>query len=126
MSLEIILSLFEDIKEAIQRINRRFKNIKIPFDFLKDEDGVTSYDAIAMRLQIIGESLKKVDKLDKNFLDKYPEIEWNKIKRMRDFISHHYNEMDEVEVYSVCKTDLPQLEKVVDNIIKNINAEGIF
>lgn len=126
MSLEIILSLFEDIKEAIRIINRRFDKIKIPKDFLKDDDGLTSYDAISMRLQLIGESLKKVDKLDKNFLNRYPEIEWHKIKRMRDFISHHYNEMDEVEVYSVCKTDLPQLEKVVDKIIQDINAEGIF
>jgi uncharacterized protein with HEPN domain len=126
MSIEIILSLFEDIKHAIRIINRRFSRIKIPHDFMKDDDGLTNYDAISMRLRIIGEALKKVDKLDKNFLDKYPQIEWYKIKRMRDFISHHYNEMDEVEVYSVCKTDIPQLEEVVDKIIKDINAEGII
>ena len=75
MSLEIILSLFEDIKEAIELINQRAEDIDSPADFLGDNDGLTKLDAISMRLQVIGESLKKVDRVDAYFLNKYPEIE---------------------------------------------------
>ena len=46
MSLEIILSLFEDIKESIEKIKRRFKSIKSPDDFLKNGSGSTNLDAM--------------------------------------------------------------------------------
>ena len=81
MSLEIILSLFEDIKEGIDLIKPRFVNIHMPYDFRKDSVGLTNLDAIAMRVQVIGEAIKKVDKLDKKFLANYPEIYWEKIMR---------------------------------------------
>ncbi|HEY4755198.1 MAG TPA: DUF86 domain-containing protein [Ignavibacteriaceae bacterium] len=125
MSLEIILSLFEDIKESIEKIKRRFKSIKSPDDFLKNDSGSTNLDAIVMRLQVIGESLKKIDALDSGFLQKYPEIDWAKVKKMRDFISHHYNELDEIKVYTACKFDIPDLEKMVNRIIKDINDLGV-
>ena len=45
---------------------------------------------------------------------------------MRDFISHHYDKLDEVEVFTACRFDIPELEKVVDQIIKDINNTGIL
>ncbi len=59
--------------------------------------------------------------LDRNFLHTYPEIKWGKIMKMRDIISHHYNEIDEIEVFTACKYDVPQLEKTVVLIIKELN-----
>jgi len=41
-----------------------------------------------MRLQIVGELLKKVQKLDPFVFEKYPEIEWQNIMKLRDIISH--------------------------------------
>jgi len=75
MSLEIILSYFEDIKETISVLKNRIEGINSPLDFFKDNDSVTVYDAIAMRLQTIGESVKNVHKTNKDFLSKYPNVE---------------------------------------------------
>jgi len=125
MSLDVILCLFEEIVEAIDLIKLRASDILKPDDFLKDQTGVMKLDSIAMRLQVIGEAIKKVDKLDADLLSKYPEIEWRKIRRMRDFISHHYNELDEDEVFTAVKYDLPQLEIVVHKIMNDINKSGI-
>jgi len=61
--LDVILSFFEDIKKAIELINQRIETINSPVDFLKDNDGLIRLDAISMRLQVIGESFKSVDKL---------------------------------------------------------------
>jgi len=41
-----------------------------------------------MRLQIVGELLKKVQKLGPFVFEKYPEIEWQNIMKLRDIISH--------------------------------------
>jgi uncharacterized protein with HEPN domain len=39
-------------------------------------DGVTKLDSISMRLQIIGEMLKKIDKADSNYLVKFKQVDW--------------------------------------------------
>lgn len=77
-----------------------------------------------MRLQTIGESLKNVEKRNKDFLSKYPEIEWKEIMKLRDIISHHYKELNADTVFYACKEDLPILEKVIDRIIKDLNNLG--
>jgi uncharacterized protein with HEPN domain len=43
----------------------------------------------------------------------YPEIEWNKIIRFRDFISHHYEMLDYEIVFEICEDYLPKLEVVI-------------
>jgi len=43
----------------------------------------------------------------------YPDMEWNKIIRFRDFISHHYEMLDFEIVYEICKDYLPALELVI-------------
>lgn len=124
MSLEIILSQFEDIQESISVLKNRIESINTPLDFFKDDNSITIYDAIAMRLQIIGESLKNVEKRNKDFLSKYPEIEWKEIMKLRDIISHHYKELNAETVFYACKEDIPILEKVIERIIKDLNNLG--
>ena len=47
------------ISESIELILNRFEDIRKPDDFVLDDNGVTILDSIAMRLQVIGEMLKK-------------------------------------------------------------------
>lgn len=37
------------------------------------------------------------------------DIEWNKIARFRDLVSHHYEQVDYEIVYDICKNHLPKL-----------------
>ncbi len=32
--------------------------------------------------------------MDSSFLDPYSDVEWNKIARFRDLVSHHYDQVD--------------------------------
>jgi uncharacterized protein with HEPN domain len=66
------------ILESIFLIETRFSKINSADDLISSADGVFILDAIAMRLQVVGELLKKVNKMDKSLLEKYPEIEWDK------------------------------------------------
>lgn len=58
-------------------------------------------DAICMQLIAIGEALKNLDKItNDSLLPNYPQIDWKKVKGMRDIISHHYFDIDAEAIYT--------------------------
>jgi len=67
-----------------------------------------------MKLIVIGESLKNIDKItDKKLLRLYPQIEWKKIKGIRDFISHHYFDLDAEVIFGICKNNIADLLQIL-------------
>jgi uncharacterized protein with HEPN domain len=80
-------------------------------------------DAITMRLQVIGESVKKIQKDDPSFLSSYPEISWEKISRFRYLVSHHYNHVDHEIVYDICRSHIPDLIKVIDRMRASLSED---
>lgn len=103
----------ETILDHINICNKRFSEIHIPTDFISTDYGQTLLDAIVTRLQAIGENLKNTSRKTNLLQDNYPEMEWNKIIRFRDFISHHYETFDYEGVYEICEDYLPKLESVL-------------
>jgi len=89
MSEDEILDILDLMLESISLVQVRFANIGEPEDFVSTSDGITLLDAISMRLQVIGESVKRIQKKDLSLLTRYAEIEWDKIARFRDLVSHH-------------------------------------
>ena len=67
-------------------------------------------DAAMMRLQSIGENIKKIYKLEPHFFEKVLSFDTNNIIRFRDFISHHYEKLDTDIVFEICKNDIPILK----------------
>lgn len=56
-----------------------------------------------MKLISVDESLKNIDKItNKELLNKYPHIEWKKIKGIRDVLSHHYFDLDDNVIFEIC------------------------
>ncbi|MDP3979913.1 MAG: DUF86 domain-containing protein [Chlamydiota bacterium] len=109
----LITDNLQDILSSIALIEKRFKSITGVDDFVLSEAGMLMLDSICMRLQIVGELLKKIDKIDPNIFEKYSEIEWQNIMKLRDIISHHYEHVDYEIIYDICKNHLPNLKKVV-------------
>lgn len=70
-----------------------------------------------MRLLAVGENLKKIYKTDNQIASKYPEIKWNDIIKFRDFISHHYELLDNEYVFDICKNELPILKAAIKKIL---------
>lgn len=110
--------LLELMLQCIQLIQERFIKIKEPDDFVVSPEGVTMLDAITMRLQVIGESVKKIQKTNPSILLNYYDIEWDKISRLRDLVSHHYEEVDNEIIFDICKNHIPQLEITIRKIVK--------
>jgi len=113
------------ILESIVLIENRFFKINSADDLVSSEDGVLILDAIAMRLQVVGELLKKINKMDKSILENYPEVEWDKIMRLRDIVSHHYEKVDHEIIFDICKNHVPRLKSTVPKIIEKENSQNL-
>lgn len=126
MSNELILKNFKDILESIQLVMKRSKDLVSSEDFFKNDAGLEKLDSISMRLQTIGEAIKKISKSNPNLLDKYHEVRWKDIIGFRYKISHHYFDLDAEVIFGICKTDIPLLEKVVKKILANIDKTSEY
>ena len=100
----------EEILESIDIINQRLKDINKPDDFMITPFGTTLFDSIVMRLQTIGERIKNIDKKNANFLKRFTEVQWNDIIRLRDLISHHYENVNPTIVFDICNNKLLPLK----------------
>ena len=117
------LHILELINSSLQEVERRSEKISDPNDFLVSETGVILMDSICMKLSAIGESIKNLDKITNNeLLPKYSEIPWKNVMGVRDFIVHHYFEVDADVIYSICKNDVPVLITVINRMIEDLKV----
>jgi uncharacterized protein with HEPN domain len=108
------LELVEFILKSINLINRRFQGINKSDDFIYSDEGLDKLDAISMRLQSIGEALKNLYNRETNLLLEISEKNyWSQIIKTRDFISHHYVDIDSETVYDICSNELKELEEKI-------------
>ncbi|ACZ12231.1 HepT-like ribonuclease domain-containing protein [Sulfurospirillum deleyianum] len=111
---ELVLDILEQIIEAIVIVQERCTFAICQNDFMDTKEGQEKLDSICMKLIAIGESLKNIDKItDNKLLASYSLIEWKKIKGIRDFISHHYFDLDAEVIFGICKNKIGDLLMVL-------------
>ncbi len=114
---ELIYNDFIQIEDTISHILERTKNINSVDDFLLTPHGVDMLDVACIRLEAIGETVKKIDKRSEGkLLSKYSSIPWKKVMGMRDIIAHHYFDVDVEIVFDIIKNDLIPLSQVISQI----------
>ena len=101
----------QDIKEATAKIEKYTKNLS--FQEFKNNDLVI--DAVVRNLEIIGEAAKKLPDQAKQ---KATDIEWKKIAGLRDILIHEYFGVDLEIIWDIIKNKLPELNKKVNQILK--------
>jgi uncharacterized protein with HEPN domain len=113
------------IRDALQRIERRFSKITTPDDFIDTEQGQDLLDAIAMMLIVIGETLKRLD-LETNgkIFEPYPEVNWRGAKGVRDVLAHRYFDIDAEQVFGMCQRQIPGLIRAIDSLILEYRDNG--
>ena len=115
------MTFFTSVMRSIDLIIERFVKIKVSDDFTSGASGLETLDAISMRLQFVGESLKKVEKFDNKFFESYPKTDWSKIINFRDFISHHYDMVNHEIIFDICKEHIPKLKIEIERILEQLN-----
>ena len=127
MSEKLVIEILQQINEALQKIHRRFEKINSPDDFLDSEYGMDMLDSICMQLVSIGESVKNIDKItNQELLSNYPEIDWRGIKGIRDFISHHYFDIDAEEIFNIGENYLKPLMETVNKMINDMQNNSSY
>jgi uncharacterized protein with HEPN domain len=96
----------DDIIEACGKVRRYIGGMTYEA-FVADE---LTRDAVIRNLEVIGEAAKN---LPDEVVARAPEVEWRKVRGMRDVIAHGYFGLDTRVVWDTAKTKLDALESIV-------------
>ncbi len=122
---EFIIDKCELISESISAIENYLQGINTAEDFKKSLTGEMSFDAVMMRLQSIGENIKRINKIHGDFFEINLQFDTNNVIRFRDLISHHYEKLDTEIVFEICTIDIPELKQKIQTFLSNSNDQSV-
>jgi uncharacterized protein with HEPN domain len=115
MSKRDIILLLADMLQSANKIKRYTENINFE-SFISDDKTI---DAVVRNFEIIGEAANRIDP---DFRDSNPEIEWKRIRGFRNRIVHDYFGIDYEIVWTIVELYLEELIDWLETIIDNNKA----
>jgi len=101
MSRDVNLYL-DDIESSCGKIMKYVQSVHL-IQFYEDEK---TYDAVVRNLEVIGEAAKHIPE---SILKQFSDIDWKKIKGLRDIIVHEYFGLDIDIIWDIAKNKIPFL-----------------
>lgn len=108
MSKREIWLVLDDMLQAAIKIRSYTEGYNYEL-FLEDEK---TTDAVVRNFEIIGEAANRIDP---QFRNQYPDIEWKRIRGFRNRIVHDYFGIDYEIVWDIIEY---YLDELIDNLIK--------
>jgi len=110
--------------ERIEQVIKYCSNIKDAiYVFGGDEedfiDNIHFQNSCVFSMQQIGEIVKK---LPDELKEQHPEVEWRKISKFRDFVSHKYDYIDLHLVWMLITTRIDELKEQCKSILYELNV----
>ncbi|OGI30800.1 MAG: hypothetical protein A2271_02915 [Candidatus Moranbacteria bacterium RIFOXYA12_FULL_35_19] len=102
------------LEHILESINEIEKNI-LGMSEVEFSQIIMVQDAVARRLEIIGEAVRNIPE---SFRKKYPKVPWKKIAGLRDVLIHEYFGVDMELVWKIANKDIPKLKNQVANILE--------
>lgn len=103
----------QHILESIETIEKYTAGMSAEQFFASGE----TQDAVARRLEIIGEATKH---LSGELRDQYTSIPWQDVAGMRDVLIHEYFALDLELVWSTVQKDLPVFKTHIQKILSSL------
>ena len=79
-------------------------------------------DAVARRIEIIGEAVKR---LPQELRDQYADIPWREIAGARDVLIHEYFRIDLELAWEMVRDDVPAFAARIREIVKDLGEERL-
>ena len=73
--------------------------------------------ACIRQLEIVGEA---VSRLSDDMITNYPDVEWQKIKALRNLLIHEYFGVSNQIIWNVIQRNIPIFKEQIDQILDNI------
>jgi uncharacterized protein with HEPN domain len=111
-------------KERLFHILEAIENIELFLKAMNFDDFQESKlhrAATERQLEIVGEATAAISE---NLKTKYPEIEWQPIKRFRNVIVHEYFGVSIQILWGVVQKELPGLKIQIQKIVNEYNFEN--
>lgn len=113
-----VYSLF--IKDILQAIND-IESFIGTSDFNAFSSDKKTRSAVVHEIEIIGEATKNIPNSIK---EKYKELPWKDMAKMRDKISHFYFGVNYEIVWKVVKERLPEIKLAAEKILKDLTKKN--
>ena len=94
--------------------------VKILKTYDNFEEKWIEQDSVIRNLEIIGEASNHISD---DLKQKYPDVAWNQMKGMRNFMTHEYFGLQLDTIWDAAVNDIPVLKKQIQQIIQDI-AKG--
>ena len=101
----------EDIFESISKILKYTES----YDYRTFKGDERTVDAVIRNLEIIGEASNKIPK---NIREKYPNVPWDEMYRMRNKAIHEYFGVDHEIIWDIVINSLPEDLKQIKEILE--------
>ena len=115
MSKRDIILLLDDMLQSAKKI-KQYTN-GLDFDSFMSDD--KTIDAVVRNFEIIGEAANRIDS---DFRDQNPEIEWKRIRGFRNRIVHDYFGIDYEIVWNIIESYLDELIEWLEKLTEENNA----
>ena len=102
------------ILEAINKIQIYSSSFSDADEFFENEK---DFDAVLMNFIIIGEMVMR---MSNEFINKYDNVDWSKIKGFRNLVAHNYFGIDAEEVWQIIKDKIPTLKEEIEKILVSV------
>ncbi|OHB98027.1 MAG: hypothetical protein A2W74_01350 [Planctomycetes bacterium RIFCSPLOWO2_12_38_17] len=103
----------KDVADAINDIEVFIGEMRYE-EFLIDKK---TQKAVVWQIHIVGEATKNIPE---SMREKYKEVPWKYMARIRDKIAHFYFGIDYEIVWNVIKEKLPGIKPMIENILKDL------
>jgi len=108
----VYLDYLRDVLDGLQKAHVFVADLSHE-EFAKDEKTIF---AVVRALEIVGEASKQIPQ---DVQEKYPQVPWRHMARMRDKLIHHYFGMDLNVVWRTVEEDVPELIVKISEIISH-------
>ena len=108
------LLFLTDISGRIQKIESYISDMDYE-QFVQDDKTVS---ACIREIEVIGEAAKQIPP---EITERFNELPWSLMAKMRDKLIHWYFEIDEEIVWNVATKKLPEIKVQIDNIINTLS-----
>ena len=103
----------KDILDCIDKIEEFTKNMSFD-DFVKDDKTAS---AVIRKLEVIGEATENIPE---SIRERYKDIPWKDMARMRGKIIHFYFGVDYEIVWKVIIQRLPQIKPLIKKLLEEL------